>query len=221
MKEYLKHLALRRNYSPHTVAAYGRDLAEFHAFLKDYLGKPRVGLKDLDRLAVRSYLAWLARKKRARTTINRKLSAIKGFSSFLLRAGLLESSPAGSIVSLKTEYRRPEYCTREQAEKLMEAFGESSSLRGLCARAMLELFYSSGLRLSELVGLNLADYDTALCQVRVLGKGSKERIVPVGRMAADAISRYLNERRGILGPADRGKPLFTGREGKRIAERQV
>ncbi len=220
IKEFLRHLSLRRNYSQHTVAAYGRDLAEFCAFLADYRGEERADIRRLDRLDVRSYLAWLAKKNRAKTTINRKLAAVKGFTAYLLRNGELEADPAGSVVSLKTERRHPEYFTREQAVKLLEAV-DGSTYRDLCMKAVLELFYSSGLRLSELTGLNLADYDPARRQVLVLGKGSKERIVPVGRVAAEAISRYLDERKRKFGAYCPGDPLFVSSKGKRILQRQV
>jgi integrase/recombinase XerC len=218
--DYLRHLSLRRNYSRHTVAAYGRDLAEFCAFLSDYRGTERVNLRRLDRLEVRGYLAWLARKNRAKTTINRKLASVKGFTAYLLRTGELEADPAGSVVSLKTERRHPEYFTNEQAGKLLEAV-DGTTCRDLCMKAVLELFYSSGLRLSELTGLNLADYDPARRQVLVMGKGSKERIVPVGRLAAEAISRYLDERKRKYGAYRSGDPLFVGAKGKRIHTRQV
>jgi len=220
IKGFLRHLSLRRNYSKHTVAAYGRDLAEFCAFVADYRGEQRVDVRRIDRLEIRSYLAWLARKNRAKTTINRKLASIKGFTAYLLRNGELDSDPAGSVVSLKTERRHPEYFTREQAGKLLDAVN-GGSCRDLCIRAVLELLYSSGLRLSELIGLNLADYDPVRRQVLVLGKGSKERIVPVGRVAVDAISVYLDERKRKFGAYCPGEPLFVGAKGKRIHPRQV
>lgn len=220
IEEFLRHLSLRRNYSQHTVAAYGRDLAEFCAFLADYRGEGRVDISRIDRLEVRGYLAWLARKNRAKTTINRKLAAVKGFTAYLLRTGQLETDPAGSVISLKTERRHPEYFTREQAGTLLEAVN-GSTCRDLCMKAVLELFYSSGLRLSELTGLNPADYDPARRQVLVLGKGSIERIVPVGRAAAEAISRYQEERKRKFGAYRSGDPLFVGAKGKRILPRQV
>jgi len=219
-KEYLRHLSLRRNYSPHTVAAYGRDLVEFDAFIKDYRGENIVCPDSIDRLTVRSWLAWLARSGRAKTTINRKLAAVKSFMAFLHRAGSIDSNPAASIRSLKTERRLPQYLSTEQAAALMESFGRED-LRGACAAAMIELFYSSGLRLSELVGLNISSYDTARRMVRVMGKGSKERLVPVGSVAAEAIEVYLKERKRLRGAAGREDALFLGRSGKRIDRRQV
>ncbi len=220
IKEYLRHLALRRNYSPHTVAAYGRDLREFESFIKDYQSEDRVRLDSIDRLTVRSWLAWLSRSGRAKTTINRKLAAVKSFLAFLHRQGFIESNPGVSIRSLKTERRLPRYLSNEQAAALMESFGRKD-LRGACATAMIELFYSSGLRLSELVELNISSYDPARRMVRVMGKGSKERLVPVGSAAAEAIEDYLKERKRLFGTPEPGDALFVGRSGKRIDRRQV
>ena len=220
IKEYLRHLALRRNYSPHTVAAYGRDLREFESFIKDYQSEDRVRLDSIDRLTVRSWLAWLSRSGRAKTTINRKLAAVKSFLAFLHRQGFIESNPGVSIRSLKTERRLPRYLSNEQAAALMESFGRKD-LREACATAMIELFYSSGLRLSELVELNISSYDPARRMVRVMGKGSKERLVPVGSVAAEAIEDYLKERKRLFGTPEPGDALFVGRSGKRIDRRQV
>jgi len=220
IEEFLRHLAGRRNYSPHTVAAYRRDLAEFLAFLREYRGLDRPEVRGVDRLDVRAWLAWLTRKGRARTTINRKLAAFKSFSLWLVQGGDIGASPASSIVSLKTEKRRPEYFTAAQAARLLEGL-EGGDLRERTARAMLELFYSSGLRLSELVGLDVRHYDRSRSVVRVLGKGGKERIVPVGRVAREAIAAYLEVRRLELGAWSQADPLFVGQKGRRIQPRQV
>lgn len=220
IKDYLRHLALRRKYSPHTVAAYGRDLREFEDFIRDYQGEDRVCLDSIDRLTVRSWLAWLSRSGRAKTTINRKLAAVKSFLAFLHRQGFIESNPGVSIRSLKTERRLPQYLSSEQAAALMASFGRKD-LRGVCATAMIELFYSSGLRLSELVELNISSYDPARRMVRVMGKGSKERLVPVGSVAAEAIGDYLEERKRLFGAPEPADALFVGRSGKRIDRRQV
>jgi integrase/recombinase XerC len=220
IKDYLRHLALRRKYSPHTVAAYGRDLREFEDFIRDYQGEDRVRLDSIDRLTVRSWLAWLSRSGRAKTTINRKLAAVKSFLAFLHRQGFIESNPGVSIRSLKTERRLPQYLSSEQAAALMASFGRKD-LRGACATAMIELFYSSGLRLSELVELNISSYDPARRVARVMGKGSKERLVPVGSVAAEAIGDYLEERKRLFGAPEPVDALFVGRSGKRIDRRQV
>lgn len=220
VKDYLRHLALRRKYSPHTVAAYGRDLKEFEDFIRDYQGEDRVRLDSIDRLTVRSWLAWLSRSGRAKTTINRKLAAVKSFLAFLHRQGFIESNPGVSIRSLKTGRRLPQYLSSEQAAALMASFGRKD-LRGVCATAMIELFYSSGLRLSELVELNISSYDPARRMVRVMGKGSKERLVPVGSVAAEAIGDYLEERKRLFGAPEPADALFVGRSGKRIDRRQV
>ncbi|MBN2287865.1 MAG: tyrosine recombinase XerC [Candidatus Glassbacteria bacterium] len=220
IKEYLRHLSLRRRYSPHTVAAYGRDLAEFEGFIREYGGGGPAQPGSIDRLTVRSWLAWLSRSGRARSTINRKLAAVKSFLAFLHREGRVESNPGVSVRSLRTQRRLPRYLSAEQAEALMESFGRED-LRGACAAAMIELFYSSGLRLSELVGLNVSSYDTARRMVRVMGKGSKERLVPVGSAAAAAIAAYLDRRESSFGAPGREDALFVGRSGRRIDRRQV
>lgn len=219
-KEYIRHLSLRRKYSAHTVAAYGRDLAEFCAFVREYTGSKNPSAADLDRASIRAWLASLARLERARSTINRKLAAVRGFMAWMLRAGQAGSNPAAAVTSLKTEKRHPQYFTEGQASDLMEVFVDRSQ-RSLCARAMLELFYSSGLRLSELVSLNLGQLDLARLTVRVMGKGSKERIVPVGSSAAEAIKDYLGERRKLEGRLGPEAPLFLGPRGGRVDRRHV
>ncbi|MFC1544840.1 tyrosine-type recombinase/integrase [Gemmatimonadota bacterium] len=218
--KYLRHLAGRRNYSLHTVAAYGRDLREFIAFLEDYRGAGDPAPGSMDKLELRAWLGWLARRRLAKTSINRKMAALKGFCRWLTGNGLLNADPSAALVSLKTEKRRPEYFTAEQARQLIESI-DGRTLRDLTARAILELLYSSGLRLSELVGLNLAGYSLSRATVRVLGKGGKERLVPVGRQAQQAIGRYLDTRRSELGSFGPSDPLFTGRTGRRIDRRQV
>jgi len=220
VKEFIRHLSLRRKYSAHTVDAYGRDLAEFCAFVREYTGTAEPDPAGIDRTTVRAWLASLARLERARTTINRKLAAVRGFMAWLLRSGQTSTNPAAAVTSLKTEKRHPQYLTEGQADQLLEVFGDGS-LRSLCARAMLELFYSSGLRLSELVSLNLGQMDFTRLTVRVLGKGSKERIVPFGSVAAEAVQAYLAERRkseGRLGPES---PLFLGPRGGRVNRRYI
>jgi site-specific recombinase XerD len=220
LEKYLRHLAGRRNYSQHTVAAYGRDLREFIAFLEDYrcAGDPAPG--SIDKLELRAWLGWLSRRRLAKTSINRKMAALKGFCRWLTGQGLLDADPSAALISLKTEKRRPEYFTAEQARNLIEAI-DGRSLRDTQARAILELLYSSGLRLSELVDLKISGYSSRRGVVRVLGKGDKERIVPVGSKAREAIARYLEVRRREQGAYSSVDPLFTGRNGKKIDRRQV
>ncbi|MFC1537221.1 tyrosine recombinase XerC [Gemmatimonadota bacterium] len=220
IKEYLRHLSLRRNYSSHTTAAYRRDLTEFEEFVNSYQGTGNASLESVDRLTLRSWLAGLSRSGRAKTTINRKLAAVKGFLAFLHREGRIDSNPAVSVRSVKTERRLPKYLSAEQAVTLMESFG-SDDLRGACATAMIELFYSSGLRLSELVSLDNGSYDPVRRVVRVMGKGSKERVVPVGSVAVSAIGQYLERRNRLFGASGHEDAFFVGRSGRRIDRRQV
>ncbi len=220
LEKYLRHLAGRRNYSAHTVAAYGRDLREFVSFLEDYRSAKDPSPASLDKLEVRAWLGWLARKRLAKTTINRKMASLKGFCRWLTGSGAMQSDPTSALVSLKTEKRRPEYFTAGQAKRLIEAI-DGASLRDRTVRAILELLYSSGLRLAELVELNVGGYNAARGVVRVMGKGSKERLVPVGDAARRAISNFLSSRRREQGDYAVADPLFTGKSGARINRRQV
>ncbi len=220
LEKYLRHLAGRRNYSAHTVAAYGRDLREFIAFLEDYRSEKNPAPGGLDKLEVRAWLGWLARKRLAKTTINRKMASLKGFCRWLTGSGAMQSDPTSALVSLKTEKRRPEYFTAEQANRLIESI-DGGSLRDHTTRAVLELLYSSGIRLSELVGLKMAGYNASRGIVRVMGKGGKERLVPVGRKAGEAIARYLQTRKREQGDFAAADPLFIGKNGKKINRRQV
>lgn len=220
LEKYLRHLAGRRNYSVHTVAAYGRDMREFIAFLEGYRSVKNPLPASLDKLDVRAWLGWLARKRLAKTTINRKMASLKGFCRWLTGSGAMQADPTSALVSLKTEKRRPEYFTARQAQRLIESI-DGGSLRERTTRAVLELLYSSGLRLSELVGLNVAGYNATRGIVRVMGKGGKERLVPVGGRARQAISKYLSIRRREQGDFTPADPLFTGKNGKRIDHRQV
>jgi integrase/recombinase XerC len=220
LEKYLRHLAGRRNYSAHTVAAYGRDLREFIFFLEGYRSAEDPTPASLDKLEIRAWLGWLARKRLAKTTINRKMASLKGFCRWLTGSGAMQSDPTSALVSLKTEKRRPEYFTAEQAKRLIESI-DGTSLRDRTTRAILELLYSSGLRLSELVELKVAGYNATRGIVRVMGKGSKERLVPVGDAAQRAISKFLSTRRSEQGEYAATDPLFTGKNGKIINRRQV
>ena len=220
LEKYLRHLAGRRNYSSHTVAAYGRDLREFISFLEDYRSAKEPVPSSLDKLEVRAWLGWLARKRLEKTTINRKMASLKGFCRWLTGSGAMQADPTSALVSLKTEKRRPEYFTADQAKRLIESI-DGTTLRDRTARAILELLYSSGLRLSELVELKVAGYQAGRGVVKVMGKGGKDRLVPVGDAASLAITDYLATRwqeQGDYTPAD---PLFTGKNGKKIDKRQV
>ncbi len=228
--EYLEHLAKERDVSPHTVKAYTRDLAEFTAFLGRYYGEAPWSWQGVDRLAMRGFLAQLAKRGLAKRSMSRTLSAIRSFYRYLHRNELVDTNPARAVGAPKLEKYLPSYLDRAQVDLLFEmaqlraADGGFVAVRNL---AILELFYSTGMRLSELQGLNRSDLDVVSQQVKVRGKGRKERIVPVGDHAIRALRGYETARdelqRGLASsgaPVDR-TAIFVAQTGKRIGVRAV
>jgi len=227
VRGYLKVLSHERQLSPHTVSAYQRDLDDLQEFLTVYLGTPSWGWEDVDRLSLRSFLGWCMRKGLSKRTIGRKLSALRGFFRFLHLEGRLPANPARAVRAPRMEKRLPGHLTRPEVEavfRLAEARAAENTLAGTRDLAVLELLYGSGVRLSELHGLNLADLDLASGQMKVKGKGRKERIVPLTRRAVQAVQRYEPRRRETLGSA--GAPrdpnaLLLNAKGGRLSMRSI
>ncbi|HEX9108393.1 MAG TPA: tyrosine recombinase XerC [Longimicrobiales bacterium] len=229
VQRYLRHLADGRQLSPHTLAAYRRDLTEFVAFLDRDFGDTEWRWEGIDRLALRAYLGFLARRGLARRSIARKLSAVRTFFRWLHREEVVEANPARAVRTPRIERRLPGWLTRSQVQALFdlaEVRAAENTFRGARDLAILETFYSSGLRLSELQGLNLEDLDLVVDQVKVRGKGRKERIVPLGGAAVRALRRYelrraeLHTDQGGASSADR-RAVFVSERGKRISARQL
>ncbi|HEY5974819.1 MAG TPA: tyrosine recombinase XerC [Geobacteraceae bacterium] len=212
---FVEYLASERNASPHTVEAYRRDLAQFAAFAA---GDPRClgEAGQVSHLHIRQYLALLHKEERAKSSIGRKLAAIRSFFRFLLRRGMLASNPAELVSTPKKEKRLPYHLDIDEATTLVEA-ARGTDLLPLRDRAILETLYSSGMRVSELTGLDVAGADLEGGSVRVLGKGRKERIVPLGSYACRALADYLLARHDPPGNA----PLFVNARGGRLTRRSV
>jgi integrase/recombinase XerC len=230
IESFLAHLSGERRASVHTVAAYRGDLCQLLDFVRERR-RGKAELADLDRLVLRAWLGELA-KMRSSATMARKLSSVRAFFAFLERRGMLESSPAALLVSPKLRRKLPAFLGVDAAAQVMQSPHEAGA--AVCPRAteaellrdaaMLELLYGSGLRVSELVGLDLGDVSLDQEQLRVFGKGSKERIVPLGSQAKAALGRYLAWRHelghpqtGALDP----RALLVGRRGKRLGVRRV
>lgn len=209
------YLDVERNYSIHTRQAYQRDLAEFSAFLIRHGGNSPDHLRRLDTLLLRRYLAE-QHKRNQRTSIARKLSSLRSFFRYLVREGFLEINPAEGLATPKLGSYLPKTLSVDEAQTLME-HGRETGLLALRDRAIVEVLYSCGLRISELTGLAVGDLDLTQNLVRVLGKGRKERIVPVGRKAHEAVVEYLRARNQ---PADQ-EPLFLNARGGRLTPRSI
>jgi len=223
--DFVTFLAKERNDSPHTVKAYERDLGAFAAFCQDYYGGPW-SWAGVDRLAVRGFLAAEQRRGLAKRSVARALSALRTFYRFLNATRGLEVNPARAARTPKLEKTLPTYLDRAEVEKLFadaEARAAAGGLREARDLAMLELFYSTGMRLSELAGLNDPDVDLVSDQVKLRGKGKKERIVPVGSHATAALRKYVQQRDGLLAATVRAgsRPVFVNLRGKRITPRGV
>jgi integrase/recombinase XerC len=213
-----RHLAVERGVSEHTRLAYRRDLLAFQEFL-DRLPAPRGegerGAHAIDALLLRRYLAVL-HKTHKRSSIGRKLSAVRGFFRFLQREGVLAANPAELVSTPRREQYLPTVLSVDESFALLDAPRRPDML-GLRDQAILETLYSSGLRVGELTGLDVGDADLAEGLVRVLGKGSKERIVPLGGKACRAIRDYL-EARGAVASTE---ALFLNRRGGRLTPRSI
>ena len=227
VEEYLTHLAKERDVSPNTVIAYRRDLKEFVGFLGAYHGGAVWSWQGVDRLTMRGFLGHLTRRGLSRRSMSRTLSAVRGFYRFLALNDLVSVNPARAVGAPKLEKHLPGYLDRAQIDLLFQAAearameGRFEDVRNL---AILELFYSTGMRVSELQGLNRPDLDLISQQVKVRGKGRKERIIPVGDHAQLAVRNYEAKREALPGTpgakADR-RALFVGRTGKRLTVRAV
>lgn len=221
VRQFLEHLEKARDQSPHTISAYGRDLDAFTEYLARRAAGGEWSFEAVDRLALRGFLGEMERRGLARRSAARTLSAIRSFYKWLHVHHDVDIPAIRAAKMPRLEKRLPGYLLQEQVTALFAhaeeqaASGELDDLRDL---AMLELFYSSGLRLSELRGLDVPRLDLLSDQVKVVGKGRKERIIPLGSRASAALRRYLEVRETVakLPGADR-TAVFVGRRGKRLA----
>jgi integrase/recombinase XerC len=243
LADFLEHLRLNENASTHTVRAYDSDLSQFLTFLAGHAGRTRAELTaaDFDHLNIRGFLADLHRRGNSRSSAARKLAAIRTFGRYLRREGILDGDPAALVGTPKREQRLPAHLGEAEMSTLLEMPDASQPL-GRRDRAILELFYASGLRLSELVGLDLGDVNLSGRMVRVLGKGGKERIVPFNRSTEAALRAWLHDRESFVAPdseprparseprpagrkpriTSQGKPpLFLNYQGGRLSTRSV
>ncbi len=222
---FLRHIRDGRQLSRHTVAAYRRDLSAFVEFLTDRHGPDAWAWPGVDRHDFRAWVGQLTRQGLARRTIARKLSAVRSLFRFLHREGIVEANPARIVRSPKLERTLPAWLTRADVDRLFAAAEERASendFRGTRNLAILETFYATGMRLSELQGLDWQDLDLVGDQVRVLGKGRKERIVPLGGAAVRALRRYELRRRELRRGLDADeRAAFVSERGRRLSARQI
>jgi integrase/recombinase XerC len=184
LDSYLKHLSLEKNYSIHTVSGYAWDIRQYLAFMGNKT--------DAGELEIRGFLEFLGKKKYSRNSIVRKVIAVRNFYKFLIKSGMIKKNPLAYILTPKEEKKLPNVLTEKETGALMSAAqgGDFASLRD---RAILELLYSTGIRVNELVNLDIKDIDMVNEEIKVLGKGGKERIAPAGEVALNILHCYIKE----------------------------
>jgi integrase/recombinase XerC len=231
-KAFLAYLKLNRHVSPHTVRAYDSDVTQYLAWVAGQTGKKISELQpaDLDMTSVRGHVADLNRAGKARSSVARKLSGLRTFVKYLRREEIIDHDPTAMAVAPKRDQTIPVHLSEPEIERLIETPNTGDPL-GRRDRAMLELFYASGLRLSELVAIDLEDLHSSERMVRVMGKGGKERLVPFNQSALAALKAWMKDRAAILAskpvratrgtrqPA--GDPLFINYRGSRLTGRSV
>ncbi|TCS82928.1 tyrosine recombinase XerC [Tepidibacillus fermentans] len=215
--EFQGYLQIEKNASIHTIKNYLKDIDDFLAFMAS------LGLTTYDQveyLHVRSYLALLNKKEYTRKTISRKLSSLRTFFRFLTRENHIQTNPFRMVSTPKIEKKLPQFLYMEEIEELLQLPDRSNPI-GIRDRAIIETLYASGMRVSELVSLNIDSIDLLTGNALVFGKGAKERYVPLGSYAIKALNEYIDHARPKLNPASQEKALFLNRYGNRISDRSV
>ncbi|MFZ5568970.1 MAG: site-specific tyrosine recombinase/integron integrase [Thermodesulfobacteriota bacterium] len=224
---FVESLMSEKGYSANTVRAYQKDLTEFLKFTAGEGGKEdsrkmdRVTLDGIDGLRIRAYLGFLYKKGNRKSSIARKLAALRSFFRFLVKLKVLDGNPAEAVMTPKQEKPIPSFLSVDDMFRLLDAM-ETETMAGKRNRAIFETLYSSGLRVSELTGLNMGDIDLYRLSLRVVGKGNKQRIIPMGRKAADAIQDYLRRLQAETGYIPGSEdPVFVNLRKGRLSTRSV
>lgn len=226
ISEFGIHMEVERNLSPHTRKSYLTDLAQFNEFLK----KNNISVKDgynpainIDHMVIRDYLSTLYRQRLKKVTISRKVAALRSFFKYLLREGKVKFNPAELVQTPRKEKYIPAFLSVDEAFLLLDAKFEPT-FWGLRDKAIMELFYSSGIRLSELTTMDIQDIDFYQSLIKVKGKGRKERLIPVGEKTLSALKEYFEKRKELLKENDEyhpGGPVFVSKKGNRLTSRTV
>jgi len=225
---FIESLAVEKGYSENTCRGYRNDLDGFMEYLAQHSlrgNRPSqragpVKIDGIQAITIRGYLGWL-HKKNKKTTIARKLSAVRSFFKFLVKRGIIEDNPAGAILTPKQDKTIPEYLPIDEMFRLLDSI-QTGGILDLRNRAIFETLYSCGIRVAELVGMDVQNVDFSGGVIRVLGKGNKERIVPIGHKALAAIEIYRQQAKKVWGiSADRNGPLFLNKNKGRLSARSV
>ena len=220
IEDFLIYILQERGYSEHTANSYQWDLKRFVDFLESYSGKSVTDFASVDKTTVRHFLGEEFEEDYSSRTVARRLATLKSFFKYLVKAEVIPTNPASSVRSPKIKKTLPSYHNHDVIEQLMSLPDEKSMI-GIRDRAILELFYSTGMRLSELTNLNVGDVDIANQVVKVRGKGNKERLIPYGNRAKISMENYIRKRGFGLITGNPNNPLFTNNRNQRISTRTI
>jgi len=221
LAEYLRHLSLEKNASAHTVKSYREDLTQAIGYFRERAGGKEPELRQLTTRMLRAYLAWLHEQGYAKTTVARRVAAVRSWCRFLCRQGTLTANPADGLRGPRQDKKLPHFLSVAEMNRLLTA-PPGDTPAGLRDRAILETLYSAGLRVSELTGLNLDDLDLTACMVTVRGKGKRERLAMIGSKALKALTTWLVGRDAMLAEAGKtATAVFLNQRGTRLSSRSV
>ena len=222
LQDFIRYIRLQKNYSVHTIDAYNRDISQFFGFLSTKSGRESAEIDQFSRHTIREYLYVLSNAGLSRKSIGRKLASLKSFGKYLAFEGVTGKNPAGEVKTPKAEKKEPVFLSEKEVQRTMSV-PAGENLISYRNRAILEVFYGTGIRLSELHGLDVDSIDYHDGVIRVMGKGKKERIVPIGRKAVAAVREYMPFRKkqfmdcGICGD----NALFINGRGQRLGRRSI
>jgi len=225
IKKFLRYLKVERNASEHTITSYKTDLSQFLEFCAHQFGvkEKSVNIHKIDRLLIRLWLGRLSDKGLKKSSIARKVAAVRSFFKYCFKRSIVEQNPAHLLIVPKKDKPLPKTSTAADISRMMDAINTESP-RGIQTKAILELFYGTGIRLSELTNIDVNDLNTPGAEIKVLGKGAKQRIVPLGDQALKALKTHLQNREELFGARTNGdarRALFLAAHGQRIYARAV
>jgi len=218
--DFHSYLDKERGYSKHTSTSYIHDLHRFNDFLIEYVGTFDISVESIDKQAIRHFLGKEFEEGFSSKTVGRRLASIKSFYKYLIKAEVVENNPSNYVKTPKSTKPLPNYIDEKMIDALMEA-PPADTIVGLRDRAILELFYSTGIRLSELININFVNIDFQNNLIRVIGKGNKERLIPFGNKSMKAVENYIAKSGRSIKTADKNAPLFVNSKGERISQRTV
>lgn len=211
---FLKYLQFEKRLSSHTILAYSGDLEQFYTFLHTTYEIKK--LSDINHVLIRSWVVELMEQKISPRSVNRKITTLKTFYKYLLRQGIATENPMLKIMSPKTSKRLPVFVEKDNMNILIDTVSFGDDLEGVRNKLIIELFYATGIRLSELINLKLVNVDLEACQIKVLGKRNKERIIPFSNEIKNSIQDYMDKKPGLP-----GEFLFQLKSGKKMYEKFV